>query len=286
MAQNSPTFATIVVPLDGSELAEAAIPVAAAIALPSGARINLVTVALTYAVPVDAQIDTLTRYGLKRALADLESRFPGVTKTDLAGDPSHEIVKHANSIDADLIVMATHGRSGFRKLLLGSVADRVITTSSVPVLLVKGVDSDNAPSAASPTLINRIVLSLDGNEPGAEAARYGMELARLLGAETVVVYVDEDGMAEQARRQANEVAGRFDEKGRVANVRELDGAPGPAISEAASEQPHTLVVMSSLSATEIAKGTHRGSVADHVVKHAEALVMVVPARGYLRQAVK
>lgn len=281
MSEQSPVFATIVVPLDGSELAEVAIPVAAAIAMPGGVRINLVTVVLTYEVPVDAQMDTLTRHSLKKAHADLESRFPGVTQTVLAGVPAQQIVKHANAIDADLIVMATHGRSGLRKLLLGSVADQVLALSGVPVLLVKGGDGDRALSVATPASIKRIVLPLDGSEPGAVAAPYAVELVRLLEAESVVIYVDEDRGTDQSRNQANEIAGRFDAAGLVANVREVSGDPGPAISEIASEQPGTLVVMSSLSATGIAKGTHRGSVADYVIKHAKSPVMVVPPTGHL-----
>lgn len=281
MSQQSQAVTTIVVPLDGSDLAEAAIPVAAAIALPGGARINLVTVALTYELPVDAQMDTITRRGLNRAQAELESKFPGVTQTVLAGDPAQEISKHAGAIDADLIVMATHGRSGLRKLLLGSVADKLITMSSVPVLLVKGDGGEPVPPLGTPASFKRIVLPLDGSEPSAAAAPIAMELARLLNAETALVYVDEGGGAGKPESQAREIASRFDAAGLAARVQVIDGDPGHSIAEFTSEVEGSLVVMSSLSATGIAKGTHRGSVTDYVIKNARAPVVVVPPRGYL-----
>ena len=50
----------------------------------------------------------------------------------------HEIVKAANELSADLIVIGSHGRKGFKKLLLGSVAQSILTDSSVPVLVVRG----------------------------------------------------------------------------------------------------------------------------------------------------
>jgi nucleotide-binding universal stress UspA family protein len=53
-----------------------------------------------------------------------------------AGDPAHEIVAEAADRGADLIAMATHGRSGLTRAFLGSVAERVVATSPVPVLLV------------------------------------------------------------------------------------------------------------------------------------------------------
>ncbi|MDA0677162.1 MAG: universal stress protein, partial [Chloroflexi bacterium] len=71
MSNKLPTFETIVVPVDGSELSESAVPIASAIATPSGARVNLVTVALTYQVPVTSQLDTVTRQSITRLHAEL-----------------------------------------------------------------------------------------------------------------------------------------------------------------------------------------------------------------------
>lgn len=93
-SQNKTTFSTIVIPLDGSPLAETAVPYGVAIGGYTGARMNLVTVVLSHSVPLNEQMDELTRRTLKRAHDDLQTRFPGVTQTILAGDPPKEIAKH------------------------------------------------------------------------------------------------------------------------------------------------------------------------------------------------
>ena len=280
MSNNLPTFETIVVPVDGSELSEAAVPVASAIATPSGARINLVTVVLTYQVPVTSQLDTVTRQSITRIHAGLQARFPGVTQTLLAGDPPEEISNHARSVDAGLIVMATHGRSGLRKLLLGSVADKLVSICPVPVLLVR----QNGPLPSSPTSpaeFDRIAIPVDGHEASTAAVPIAIELARLMSLEAVLIYVDEGhGDVDAMRKQANATAERFEASGVTAKIQPSFGEPGKVISEIANK-PGTLVVMASLSATGIARGTHRGSVADYIVKHSTAPVMIVPPKGYL-----
>lgn len=281
MSQQLPEIASILVSLDGSDLAEAALPPALAIVLPGGADIHLLTVALTYDIPVSAQLDTVTRTSLGKTQFELQSRIPGVTQTTLAGDPAEQISKHASKIDADLIVMATHGRSGFKKLLLGSVSDKVLTQAKVPVLLVKENQDGRHRPTYEPASISRILVPLDGNEAGAAAAPYGMAMANLLNAEAVLVYVDEGEGVDRAKAQAEKVAARFDEEGLTASVRSASGEPGPVIAKLASEEPESMVVMSSLSATGIARGTHRGSVTDYVVKNCVAPVLVVRPVGYI-----
>ena len=61
----------------------------------------------------------------------------------LEGSPSREIVRYAEREGCDLIVMGTHGRGGIDRLLLGSVAERVVRSSEVPVLTVRVTDSDD-----------------------------------------------------------------------------------------------------------------------------------------------
>jgi nucleotide-binding universal stress UspA family protein len=66
-----------------------------------------------------------------------ESGVECVTKI-LKGDPAHEIVGYAESNDIDLIVMGTHGRTGLDRMLLGSVAEKVVRHAEIPVLTVRG----------------------------------------------------------------------------------------------------------------------------------------------------
>ena len=83
----------------------------------------------------------------------------GITRTEtmiLQGLPGSAIVEAADESDCDVIVMATHGRSGLRRTVLGSVADYVVRNVSVPVLLVRPQEGDgsrgaDAESAAAQT---------------------------------------------------------------------------------------------------------------------------------------
>lgn len=85
----------------------------------------------------------LTQEG-ERAIQTIESRAEGVTveSTLLDGSPAREIVGYAKEHGVDVIVMGTHGRSGFDRLLLGSVAERVVRSSPVPVLTIRVGDQD------------------------------------------------------------------------------------------------------------------------------------------------
>ena len=82
----------------------------------------------------------------RRSVEDLAERAKdrdlSVETAVREGEPSKEIVEQAMDSDVDLIVVGTHGRGGFERALLGSVADKVVRTSHVPVVTVNPSDSD------------------------------------------------------------------------------------------------------------------------------------------------
>lgn len=99
--------------------------------------------------------------------------------------PGETIVESAESLGCDLIVMGTHGRRGISHLLLGSVAERVVRTSSVPVLTVR---SD---AVINPEGITRILVPHDFSEASATAIRHATDWARAIGAEITLLHVVE-----------------------------------------------------------------------------------------------
>lgn len=99
--------------------------------------------------------------------------------------PGETIVETASNLGADLIVMGTHGRRGLSHLLLGSVAERVVRTSAVPVLTVR------SEAAVNPEGIKRILVPHDFSEASAVAVRIAAEWARVLGAEITLLHVVE-----------------------------------------------------------------------------------------------
>ena len=110
-------------------------------------QIDLVTVhaAIPYGRAVAwAGKDTVDKYyaeeseaALKPASELLATRGVAFRPVKLVGDPSQEIVKHAQDAGIDLIVMGTHGQTAMKNLVMGSVATKVIAASGVPVLLLK-----------------------------------------------------------------------------------------------------------------------------------------------------
>lgn len=150
----------IVIPLDGSTLSEAIVPVAEALARDYEAEILLLR-----ALPTQRSADTefeaqRQAEGYLSALAaTLHARgFPAVDWKVWYDEPDRAIASAAIADGADLVAMATHGRGGLGRLLLGSVAEAVVRTAPVPVLLVRGQPVWGRDG------IGRIVVPLDDSE--------------------------------------------------------------------------------------------------------------------------
>jgi len=136
----------ILVPIDFSENSESALEVARSLAQAFGAALHLVHVypATAYVAPPLVPGPVLVgqfRDQSQKAFDDYLARVrreagPGVQGTLLEGVPHAEILQLARESGCDLIVMGTHGRTGLEHLLMGSVAERVLRTASVPVLTV------------------------------------------------------------------------------------------------------------------------------------------------------
>jgi nucleotide-binding universal stress UspA family protein len=175
-------FKRILVPLDGATRAERAIPVAARLARASNGTIILLQVVTP---PVDyggylAQAPLLTESMIETYLNEAKRYLATIAKSDnlagvntkvevMFGTPAQDIFAVVQSRRADLIVMSSHGRTGFTRWALGSVAHKVVHHSSVPVLVLR----DDAPlptehhlDAARPL---RALVPLDGS-PLAETA--------------------------------------------------------------------------------------------------------------------
>lgn len=195
-----PLLKTILVPLDGSSLAESALPCAARIARVSGATLVLMhavapaTGNLMHADLVREAIH-LQRALKQRARQELctmagRLREAESITVDMAVDvaePASGILELAQRVGAGLIVMSTHGRSGLGRWLYGSVADEVIRHADIPVLLLP-------PNTASPwpeQQALRILVALDGSPLAAEALGPAGELAGALNAELTLLRVVE-----------------------------------------------------------------------------------------------
>lgn len=127
----------IMVPLDGSRLAEGALPVASWLARQLKAEVTFLIVG---GVPESAEQERELRAELAKSLVQAEQNFPAElprrTRIELLGEPARGILQAAHEDGIDLIVMSTHGRSGLSTLVHGSVAADVVRAGEFPVTLV------------------------------------------------------------------------------------------------------------------------------------------------------
>ncbi|MFC7018951.1 MULTISPECIES: universal stress protein [Haloarcula] len=149
----------ILLPTDGSEEMEYVIEHAVSLATTHGATVQGLYVVDTgrfASLPVGNSWEGVTqmlREEGELALDELEAYDAGSVGVEghmVEGDPTTEILRYADEADCDVIVMGTHGRGGIDRLLLGSVAERVIRQSHVPVVTVpvrRGEQREEPPSS-------------------------------------------------------------------------------------------------------------------------------------------
>jgi nucleotide-binding universal stress UspA family protein len=145
---------TILVPLDGSTLAEGALGRAAELAGDTGARLLLLRAVEASALLGTDRVDAEVRLvrDAEEYLAAVSARARAMGARNVAtsvwyGAPAWAIPEAARAYGADLIVMTTHGRSGLGRLILGSVAEQVLRATTAPILLLRDV---RAPVATKP----------------------------------------------------------------------------------------------------------------------------------------
>ena len=157
---NMPLYDRILVPTDGSEEGELAVCHALDLAAVHGASVRAIYVVDTarYAgMPMETTWEGVGDLLYDDGEAALETvcelaadRGVDVETSVVDGSPSREIITHAERTGCDLVVMGTHGRGGIDRLLLGSVAEKVVRGSSIPVLTVRiGEDGEVATATDS-----------------------------------------------------------------------------------------------------------------------------------------
>jgi nucleotide-binding universal stress UspA family protein len=185
-----------VVPLDGSELAERAVPVAAELARRAVAELRLVHVHDPMAAEpiyveglpvIDDHMRSLEREHEQAYLDGAPQRLaPGArVSVDLLDGPvATAIVRYAERNGAGLIVLTSHARGGFERAWLGSVTDEMVRVSHVPLLVVRPEPGDVSGS------FRRVVVPLDGSLAAESILEHAVRLARLQPeAELVILQV-------------------------------------------------------------------------------------------------
>ena len=150
-------YEKIIVPLDGSKLAESVLPHVEEIATKCGGEVTLITVTERiqgFAITEDRSQPLGVRLApqaagkqekagqkyLTRVAEGLKTKGVKVKTEVLLGNPAEEIIINAKTEGGDLIIIASHGRSGLSRWTHGSVADKVLKATHVPVLMVRALN--------------------------------------------------------------------------------------------------------------------------------------------------
>ena len=283
----------ILVATDFSEPADRALEGALALASRTQAEVHLIhalEVALPlfepYAVVLPADWVGEARRLAKEKLASAEARVRarGLAGSTHLGDvpAAHAIAERARAVGADLVVVGTHGHTGLKHVLLGSVAERTVEHAPCAVWTVKG----DAPAAPPRTL----VVGIDFSEAGGEALDTAAEWARLFGARLHVVHALQipmpliapyevaipEGIIEGARREAQRQLEQAAKRAAGVGVTtELASIPAhAALVDAAKRLPAELIVTGSRGLTGL-KHALLGSVAERTLRYAPCSVLTV-----------
>jgi nucleotide-binding universal stress UspA family protein len=300
-------YKKMLIPLDGSELAETVLWYATELA----GRLDLDTTLLHVCEPNSSDSQFMCRSYIERVaekvrdgsgeVQSLTGISPGykeaeVTGTVVTGHPAEEIIKYADDYEADFILMATHGRSGIKRWVMGSVADKVLRASPVPVWLVR---------AAIPEEIIReewynrtMLVPLDGSELAEGVLSHVESLAKQRGTEkmrTVLLRVVEDPFVtadypyedweehvkridehfkQEAKTYLEGIRQRLIRSGLTVDFEVLQGKPADEIIKYADDNLPNLVIMTTHGRSGISRWEY-GSVADKVLHGVSSPVFLV-----------
>ncbi|WP_137285530.1 universal stress protein [Halorussus salinisoli] len=283
-------YDTILVPSDGSTDAETATKTALNLAQHFDASLHAINVVELDEFPANVESEaaeelTQRREGILATLRDqaADAGISAATHVIETADPIHRaIIDYARDHDVDIIVMGTQGRTGLNRLVLGSVTERTLRTSPVPVLTVHE-DTPLNPD------FETVLVPTDGSDAANVAADHGITLAEATDAALHVVHVVNltvlsgefgsaevlDALEEAGQQAVDDVIARADEADlRSVEASVLSGTPARGILDYVDERDIDLIVMGTHGRTGLERYL-LGSVTEKIVRVADVPVLTV-----------
>ena len=302
-------FGKVLIPLDGSTLAESALEPAFKIAQQQQSEVILATVPVFHQVLIPGsagfglalpdQTYELCREEAETYLEQVSSTraMPGLAIRHIVpeGDVAGAIVDLAIQEQVDLIVMTTHGYSGLSRWMLGSITERVLRGAHCPVLVIR-----------CELPFDRVLITLDGSPLAEQALEPGLELARVFGSRVTLLRVDpgetlgriELGLLEIAGQGLSKPMAEQDRSDRVSHYLDniayqhskegmdietvlLQGAPAGRILEYLESNRVDLLVMATHGHTGLRRWVY-GSVTQKCLHNSTCAMLIVrpPAEAY------
>lgn len=296
----------ILVPLDGSSLAEPALSWALTLARGLGAEMRLLRA--VWIVPDVLELLDESTEGWQVIAEQLEAEADHYLSTlaeqlrDVSvaahyvvrrGPAAEAILDYASQTDIGYIVMATHGYSGLKRWTHGSVAERVLQTAKVPLLLIRAGEKDVVQDWQQPVQCGRILVPLDGSPRAEQILHTVTSVAQAMGAELVLfqvpvahvsgwmagdLYLPIQGVLDTAEEDAvtylNTVAGRLKGQGLEVTTATAMGSMASCIVEYAEANQIDLIAMCTHGRTGLARWA-LGSVADRVLRAGSTPILLL-----------
>jgi nucleotide-binding universal stress UspA family protein len=287
-------YDTIVVPTDGSEHALRASEHAKTVAGLFDATLHVLAVAdiQRAAGPFDAGgvdeafVERLE--GRAQEAIDTIVAHTGTVPTETAirqGEPREAIREYASEVDADMIAMGTHGRTGLHRYIVGSVTEGVVRLADRPVLTARTGDRRSEH-------YDEILLPIDGSDAAAAAIDHGIAIATAAGARLHVVnivdigalaarpsYTPTTGQFEQLRDDGERVTERVAQRGTEAGIdvttTVTEGFPARDLLGYAEDHEIDLITMGTHGRTGLDRYLV-GSTTERVIRHADRPVIAIP----------
>ena len=282
-------FEQILVPLDGSQLAEVALPYAEEMAGRLGSEIILLSVAESasardyhrHQVYIGKIIDATKR----RAERYLDRSGGNVIKVEpkiMVGNAAEKILQYADKVNIGLIIMATHGRSGVERWAMGSVADKVVRSAKWPVALIraKGAHSD----VREKGILGKALVPLDGSKESEAVIPFIENLASRLKTEVTLLQVVAEPyrVYADAENYLGEMVGVFGGDGITVKSEVRVGTAAEGIITFADEAGADMVAMSTHGRSGIGRWA-MGSIAERVVRGGNTPVLLVRSPGAITE---
>lgn len=293
-------YKRILVPLDGSDIAEQVLPYVRTIAASLGSKVELLrcveSVSHEPAAPAhDLSRDKVTEAALVKAKEYLEVASQPIRRAGVSvsystpeGDPASKILEEAEKDKDTLIAISTHGRSGITRWVMGSVASKVLETTNNPMLVIHSQDAKAAK-------LSSVIVPLDGSKVAEQIIPHVVAVAKVLKVKVILVRVTPSAadyyrdmeyprsrsldfskeVDEEALKYLQDTGEKLKRQGVTAvEHRLMHGQAAVVVIDLAKETPDAMVAMSSHGRSGMGRWV-LGSVADRVVRHSGSPVLLV-----------
>ncbi len=201
------------------------------------------------------------------------------------GTPADVISRLASEQQADMVITATHGKTGFKRFLLGSVTEKLIKTLHCPLLVLPPQEQGLIPTAAVEIKLKKILVGCDFSPDSKLAVDYGLSLAQEFQAELHLSHVIKPSLYENEREGINQLRDRLEKKldsmvpeacrdWCTAKTALLDGEPYLALMDYAKAQKMDMLVLGIRGHTLWEK-LLVGSTTDRLIRHSAIPVLAV-----------